>query len=388
MATLGTRVTIAQLASMLNTAQNPQEICTSPLINKWSWCKPIDYPQNPPLSREQFKGTQDQITQGIIFGLKVGAARTSPESLHSVTWEYVGRPKGGIDISPYRVDDFWNYEYEIADGPTIYGAGVNDGDRIRYDSASKNVTLVWRAEYTSIVDIAEIVAALQHREADYSQVYLCVMIDGYVRCCINNTAGGGVNPIMTDGVKCTSFTIPAATRFGYSENSTHAMTLFFASKTDVDNLVPAMKTEWVEVFGLTFDQPLISCVGLINKQVYLVRALAQYITSFDLVYDRGLFSISYTKGGDWDSANAYQVVFSVKDSSGATGPSTVASIDKTSELMMIPSPGDILRKAGFIPSGSAQTFTFTASFQVQQVASGSWTPTEYSDNETITLTEW
>lgn len=391
MATFGTSVTIAQLASFFQVGQSTDEIFSDSVlsnkVNKWSKRKPIHYSKTSPLNDTEMKGMTDDISNGIIYGLKVGAARRSPETLHSATWEYVGKPQGTVPSSPYRVDDFWGYEYEYDDGPTVYGSGVSDGDRIRYDSAFKTIEVIWQTEKTTIVDMAEIMAALGTNSADYSQIYLCVMIDGYIRCCINNTAGGGVYPIMHNGVKCISFTIPEATRFGYSETSAHSMTLFFASKTDVDTLVPAMKTEWVSVFGLAFNQPLISCVGLINKQIYLVRALAQYITAFDISYNKGFFNISYTKGNDWNSPNAYRVVFSVKDSSGTTGPATYIAIDKTT-APLVPSAGAMLKTAGFVPTGSAQTFTFTASFQVQQVSGGSWTATEFSDSEVVTLTTW
>ena len=112
MATFGTSVTIAQLASFFKVGQSTDEIFSDSVlsnkVNKWSICKPLDYPQNAPLSREQFKGTAEQISKDIIYGLQAGADLHRPEELHTANWEYVAKPKGVIGTSPRRIDDFWN----------------------------------------------------------------------------------------------------------------------------------------------------------------------------------------------------------------------------------------------------------------------------------------
>lgn len=391
MAQLGYNVSVAQLASMMNTSQDVQAICTSANINKWSKCKPIDYPKTSPLDRgtNEFRGTQDQVGDGIIYGLKAGAAIQRPEELHSATWEYVGRPKGGLG-SPYRVDDFWGYEYDYTQGPTLTGAGLNDGDRVRYDTASKVVNLIWRTDLTSIVDLAEVIAAMQHRPADYSKMYLCVMVGTYIRCCINNTAGGSVQPILYNGTKCNNFTIPAIQgTYSYSEDVTRPVTLFFASNIDVDQHLPAMKTSWVDISlsgpnaGFVFDQPLISCPGQVNKQIYFVRQTLQYIAAFSISESRGSISMSIEKGSNWDNASAYRVVWSIKDTSGTNYPlrdRRYTAIDKALEFVPFTLVSDLMADASIL-AGNRQ-YNITAQMQYQ--TGGVWQASEYSSTVTVT----
>ena len=84
-------------------------------------------------------------------------------------------------------------------------------------------------------------------EADYSKMYLCALVGTYGRCCVNNDAGG-IYPIIHNSVQCRSFSVPAVSPIT-SYDTTKQVTLFFASKTDVDNLVPALKTSWVDFFN-------------------------------------------------------------------------------------------------------------------------------------------
>lgn len=387
MATLGNNVTIAQLASMMNTSQDVQAICTSTNINKWSKCKPIDYPKTSPLNRttNEFKGTQDQVGDGIIYGLKAGAAIQRPEELHSATWEYVGRPKGGLG-SPYRVDDFWGYEYDY-NGPTLKGSGLVDGERIRYDTDNKVVNLVWRTDLTSVVDLAEVISAYQG-SADYSKVYLCVMVGSYIRCCINNTAGG-IYPILHNGTYCTSFTIPAVSPvYGYNEDTLRPVTLFFANETAL-TLTPAMKTEWVNPFGLNFSHPLISCPEQVNKQVKFIRQLMEYIKSFSVTkYTyRNQDQVQYTfvKGDSWNSAAAYQVRWSVKTSAGVTVPcSSVSSIPLTTAEGTYDGPAlfELIGNYVQFPTGQDQ-FVITGTFEYQASSGSSWTATSFNSSVTV-----
>lgn len=381
MATLGNSVTIAQLASMMNTSQDVQAICTSANINKWSKCKPIDYPKTSPLNRttNEFKGTQDQVGDGIIYGLKAGAAIQRPEELHSATWEYVGRPKGGLG-SPYRVDDFWGYEYDYK-GPTLKGSGLVDGERIRYDTDNKVVNLIWRTDLTSVVDLAEVISAYQG-SADYSKIYLCVMVGSYIRCCVNNTAGG-IYPILHNGTYCTSFTIPAVSPvYGYNEDTLRSVTLFFANETAL-TLTPAMKTEWVNPFGLNFSHPLISCPDQVNKQIYFVRQTMQYIAAFSISESRGSISMSIEKGSNWDNASAYRVVWSIKDTSGTNYPlrdRQYTAIDKALDFVPFTLVSDLMKDANIVV-GNRQ-YNITAQMQYQ--TGGVWQASEFSSTVTVT----
>lgn len=392
MATFGTSVTIAQLASHFGVGQSIDEIFSEDVlsnkVNKWSIHKPIDYPQNAPLSREQFRGTAEQISKGIIYGLQAGADLHRPEELHTANWEYVAKPKGIIDTSPRRIDDFWNYEYEYK-GPTLTGYGLNDGDRVRYDTSNKVVELVWRDDLTTVVDLAEVIAAMQHRPADYSKMYLCVMVGTYIRCCINNTAGGSVQPILYNGAKCNNFTIPAIQgTYSYSEDVTRPVTLFFASNIDVDQHLPAMKTSWVDISlsgpnaGFVFDQPLISCPDQVNKQIYFVRQTMQYIAAFSISESRGSISMSIEKGSNWDNASAYRVVWSIKDTSGTNYPlrdRQYTAIDKALEFVPFTLVSDLMADASILASNKQYNITGQMQYQI----GGSWQASAYSSTVTV-----
>jgi len=391
MATFGTSVTIAQLASFFQVGQSTDEIFSDSVlsnkVNKWSIHKPIDYPQNAPLSHAQFKGTKEQNGDGIIYGLRAGAALQRPEELHTANWEYVGKPKGIIGTSPRRVDDFWGYEYEY-DGPTLKGYGLVDGERIRYDTDNKVVNLIWRTDLTTVVDLAEVISAYQG-SADYSKIYLCVMVGSYIRCCINNTAGG-IYPILYNGTYCTSFTIPAVSPiYGYNEDTLRPVTLFFANETAL-TLTPAMKTEWVNPFGINFSHPLISCPEQVNKQVKFVRQLMEYIKSFSVTkYTyRNQDQVQYTfaRGDSWDSAAAYQVRWSVKTASGTVVPcNSVSSIAKTTADGTYDGPAlfELIGNYVQFPTGQDQ-FVVTGTFEYQSSSGSAWTATSFSSSVTVT----
>lgn len=384
MATFGTSVTIAQLASFFQVGQSTDEIFSDSVlsnkVNKWSIHKPIDYPQNAPLSHAQFKGTKEQNGDGIIYGLRAGAALQRPEELHSANWEYVGKPKGIIGTSPRRVDDFWGYEYEY-DGPTLKGYGLVDGERIRYDTDNKVVNLIWRRDLTTVVDLAEVISAYQG-SADYSKIYLCVMVGSYIRCCINNTAGG-IYPILHNNTYCTSFTIPAVSPvYGYNEDTLRPVTLFFANETAL-TLTPAMKTEWVNPFGLNFSHPLISCPEQVNKQIYFVRQTMQYIAAFSISESRGSISMSIEKGSNWDNASAYRVAWSIKDTSGTNYPlrdRQYTAIDKALEFVPFTLVSDLMADASIL-AGNKQ-YNITAQMQYQ--TGGVWQASEFSSTVTVT----
>jgi len=310
-----------------------------------------------------------------------------PEELHTANWEYVGKPKGIIGTSPRRVDDFWGYEYEY-DGPTLKGYGLVDGERIRYDTDNKVVNLIWRTDLTTVVDLAEVISAYQG-SADYSKIYLCVMVGSYIRCCINNTAGG-IYPILYNGTYCTSFTIPAVSPiYGYNEDTLRPVTLFFANETAL-TLTPAMKTEWVNPFGINFSHPLISCPEQVNKQVKFVRQLMEYIKSFSVTkYTyRNQDQVQYTfaRGDSWDSAAAYQVRWSVKTASGTVVPcNSVSSIAKTTADGTYDGPAlfELIGNYVQFPTGQDQ-FVVTGTFEYQSSSGSAWTATSFSSSVTVT----
>ena len=387
MAQLGYNVTIEQLANMLGTSQNPQLICASGNINKWSKRKPIHYSQTQPLSDAQFKGMSTDISQGIIYGLRAGVARTNIANLHSADWEYVGRPQGGIPNSPYRVDDFWGYEKDIT-YPTLSGAGLSDGQRVQIGSTTTGISLVWNNGNTSVVDIAEVFTAYTNQTPNYGDMYLCALIGTRARALVNNDIGG-VYPIYYNSTYCRSFSIPSTSAF-LGSDQTQQVTLFFASSVDVNTSINGvtMANGWVDfsvATGAVFTSVFVTVPNQVNLSVSFVLSVRQYITSFDMSYSRGMLSFQFTQGPDWNSASGYRIVISVANASGQTGPVTTTDIGLDG-IYLTPSIATIMSNAGFVQTGFATTYTFKATFQV--LSGGSYTDTTFSDSETITLTSW
>lgn len=84
--------------------------CQRGMVRKWSRIKPIHYPGKFKLSLEDFRGTSDMITAGIVYGLAVpnNYGQPSPAAIHATSWDYVGYPNasGMSGSSPYRFFDF------------------------------------------------------------------------------------------------------------------------------------------------------------------------------------------------------------------------------------------------------------------------------------------
>ena len=346
-------------------------------IKKWNIHKPVNRSLYHKLTDADFKGDSTDIANGIIYGLRAGISRTSPASLHNADWAYVGRPNG-----IYRNGDFDGYDHSI-EAPTLSGAGLYSGQRIDYTTAQA-VELAWAAKEGAI-DLAEVFAAYQGT-ANYSNMYLCALVGTYARCCLNVDAGNAVQPIVYNGTQCKKFLIPAVSSF-LSYDNTRQVTLFFASATDVNTLVPALKTSWVNLSTApAFNQPLVSVPNQVNLSVTFVRNVIEYIKAFALsvvVDNRGNESISasLTKGDSWNSANAYRIRWSATDANGNNVPTSFTSaVDKSvGSLFDGPSVFEIIGASAL----AGYRYNITGTMQVQKTSGGAWEDTTFSSTINI-----
>jgi hypothetical protein len=152
-------------------------------INPASKHKPIHHPKLGMLVGDEIKGCAEDIANGIYYGLQVSSGTALLADLHNANWEYVSRPRGGIDESPFRPHDFVGYDDDAKF--TLEGSGV--GSEVIVDSGPPfTAQLYWNNNgNTTGVDIAEIIG-----NADYSNLYLCALVDGYATVMINNDAEG------------------------------------------------------------------------------------------------------------------------------------------------------------------------------------------------------
>lgn len=352
-------------------------LCGSSKIKKWNIHKPVNKSIYGKLSEADFRGESTDIANGIIYGLRAGIARTNPAGLHSANWDYVGRP-----TTINRLGDFDGYDHSI-EAPNLSGTGLYNDQRVNYASSFK-VQLVWGSKEGAI-NLAQVFSA----QADYSKMYLCALVGTYGRCCVNNDIGG-VYPIIYNNVQGQSFSIPAVSPIVGYDNS-RQVTLFFASQTDVDNLVPAMKSSWVDFSTApAFNQPLISVPNQVNMTINFVRNVVIYVDAFSLSVDTSQkqekIYININKGESWNSAYAYRVKWSATYTNGdiiATNHTT--AIDKNigsgNDVVSFEGPavGEILQFS-VLPGNR---YNITGTMQYQTVSGGAWNNTTFSSTVNI-----
>lgn len=177
--------------------------CQLGRIRKWSRIKPIHYPGKFKLTLEDFRGTPDMITAGIVYGLQVPShyAYPSPADIHATSWNYVGYPNasGMSGVSPYRFFDFIHPDttplvqnlvgYSGNAVPDIYGDIPAESEfYIGETSGEASVNALYNPNNAEGVQIAEFVvrasadevitpATLQARLAN---CYPAIIIGSYV----------------------------------------------------------------------------------------------------------------------------------------------------------------------------------------------------------------
>lgn len=377
MAQLGYNVTIAQLASMLGTSQNPQLICTSGNINQWSKRKPIHYSQTQPLSDAQFRGMSTDHANGIYYGLKAGVQNVTAANIHAADWSYVSRPQGGIPNSPYRVDDFWGYEMNEK-YPTLSGSGLSNGQEAIYSNNTNITTTLMRSTLSSIVDVAEAIG----NSMDYTKLYLCVLVGNKARAMLNRDTGT-VTPIIYNGVEYRTFCFPDMS--GIINASALPMTAQVSIFLVGSDGIATFRDSWVDLStAINLGTKPVTLPFQVNLSMTFKAAGRIYITSLSLSLRdyRGTqyLTTSFTKGQDWDVATSYRVLYNVTAADGSRG-STAVSVDKSASYIE-PSVGEVIIGAGFVQDLTARTYTIQADFQVNE-GSGFKT-TGYMQSITVT----
>ena len=152
-------------------------LCTWPAINKWAKCKPIRYPKTGELTATERRGKPADITAGIIYGVKIGSVGATQEyaTLHDITFDYVGKPTGGITSEPFRILDFVGYDHEAR--PSLNGSF---GQRGYYDVSKQFVVnCVYDSRYAQTgIDFSEVIAAIG---SDLKNCLPCMIVSNKAR---------------------------------------------------------------------------------------------------------------------------------------------------------------------------------------------------------------
>ena len=152
-------VSIEDVNAVLNTSYSSwDECCTSTALNKWSIFKPLAHTilfgdgLESALTDVQAKGAEELITDGIIYGLRVGQGVNGWQNLHNCDYAFVGRPNGSP--YPHRSMDFIGYDHNAQ--PTLRGSIVNT--EINYNAINIKVGLLWaKSTNTTGIDILKLI---------------------------------------------------------------------------------------------------------------------------------------------------------------------------------------------------------------------------------------
>lgn len=262
----------SDIQSVLNiSTTNYGTIMTHPNINKWARHKPVDRDVLHRIEDENKRA--GKADDGIYWGLLAGVADWS--KIHSATWGYVDKPKGGINNSPYRPWDFVSFDgttgYDPDAEPTLKGiCGQLTNGECYYQSGSPfEVQLDWDNENsTTGVDVFQC-----HNQTsgnvDLRDWYLCIAIDGYARAMINYDAGEVVSPITNGTKRYERFTCPIlpTSNPNFQQTGSHKVS-FFLADLDSDNAkASAVKTTWTSVTGLSMGCYAISVPEIVGYTI-------------------------------------------------------------------------------------------------------------------------
>lgn len=195
-------VSFADVNAVLGTNYSTlNELCTCNALKngKWSKFKPVAHTikfgsgSASALTEAQAKGADSQITDGIIYGLKVGQGVNGWQNLHQCTYEYVGLPDG-VNF-PYRLMDFAGYDHNAS--PTMQGSIVNN--TINPNNVSIRCGILWNdTNNTTGIDILKMVAG----DANINNYYVNVLVGTYAKTCTNLKSNvNAVTPIVYNGSK-------------------------------------------------------------------------------------------------------------------------------------------------------------------------------------------
>lgn len=248
-------VSIEDVNAVLNTSYSSwDECCTSPALNKWSTFKPLAHTIlfgdgfESALTEVQAKGAEELITDGVIYGLRVGQGVNGWQNLHNCDYAFVGRPNGSP--YPHRSMDFIGYDHNAQ--PTLRGSIVST--EINYNAINIKVGLLWaKSTNTTGIDILKLIG----RDGNLNNYYVNVLIDNYSITLLNQDTGTRTT-VAPNGVKQNTFYINSLPS-GYSTTRTAKCTFFlsptkFESWTNVASATQADVAVTIpDVAGLTIS---------------------------------------------------------------------------------------------------------------------------------------
>jgi len=237
------------------------------IVNKYAKDKPVTRAVPGRITDELKRA--GRASEGIYWGLKVGANDWS--KIHSSTWEYVDRPEGDFNESPYRPWDYYSFAgtegYDPEAKPTLMGScsQLENGECYYQSSYPFEVLLEWN-DVDNIPGV-DVFRCVNDTTTDLRNWYLCIAIDGYARAMINLDAGEAVRPIYYSGTKCERFSCPQLPTT-LQQTGTHSVSFFLANLDNAANTAAsALKTAWTDVTGKSYGSYAISVPEIVGYTI-------------------------------------------------------------------------------------------------------------------------
>lgn len=247
----------ANVARLLQTNKmTTAALCTHPNINKWSKSKPINFPKIT-LEQADFRGCSADISNNILYGMRVGIPGGTWAKLHEANYEYVGKPQGG-SYSPYRLGDFLNYYHEAKPDKTGITASIADGvinlQLIRSDTSELSV---------SLNDLVS---------GDVESFYPCVMVDNYVHA-LKNVRTGTYTPLTYNGQQYFNFEIDVPTSSPNWKAAAVRTVSFFLAQRISDGFSYDYSSAWTNTSGQITSNTVIAIPNTVGLSI-TVRGFA------------------------------------------------------------------------------------------------------------------
>lgn len=205
-------------------------------INKMSKKKPLDRNVLHELTDEQFKNGVSGAsgTNGIYWGLRIATSAKNWTTIHNATWEYVEKPTGGIDSSPYRLLDFVGYDKNAKPTLTADCDLTQSNAEIVYSNKKPFGCLL----KPNISGNTTGVDPLDALGISSSKAYLCVAIDNYAAAMLNGRANDTITPISTTGgASQIEYTCPELPSGLKAAASSRKVSLFIADISGISTML-------------------------------------------------------------------------------------------------------------------------------------------------------
>ena len=348
------------LASALGVAPNLRLVCTSSAINPMAKYKPIRHRTNGPITEAERRGEDADIANGIVYGLKVGVDGKVLANIHSATWEYVGKPSGGIGVSPYRLLDFDGYDTNAV--PDLYGE-LPTAAYYNIDEPF-SVQLIRNPNNTTGVLLPEVIFGAGGTSANYEYLYLGVAINNYATLMKNKTFGG-YYPVNLNGAEGKIFScppIPSGLDIYGAGNKT--VTVFLMPW----ELSFQLQGNWVYLSGSSISATNVCSIPYCaNKTVSFsyISTVPVIVTSFNSSVSGSSVVYTWAQGKDWGSYTkrlvviASQIIGNSQIEGSGQIETTISSGTSTSYEI-----SNILSQSGYFDfPGSGNRYNITAYFQ-------------------------